>query len=126
MMNGDVTGVNGTVDTGFHFELIDVADVAQVTADTELLDWYETETHYVAECIMSNSAVPGGDFYAESLKLYYTANDADVADVSHIMTSTAPASSSFAMTVGADKGIEVLASDGSLTTTVTYKMMIKK
>lgn len=125
-LNGDVTGTTGVVTTGLKAIVYDVADVAQVTTNTALFDWYEDETSYICECTMTKSAVPGGTFYAESVKIHYIADKEGVEQDSLIFTSTAPATSTFATAVAQDKGIEVLVGNGSLTTTVVFKFTIKK
>lgn len=125
-MNGNVTGITGTVTTGLKAKVYDVADVKQIETLPAQFDWYEDETNYICECTMTKTQTVATTFYAESVKINYVADEEGIASDLYIFNSTAPATSSFATVVGPDKGIEVLNTDGDVTATVVFKFTIKK
>ena len=128
LLNGDVTGVDGTPTTGIKFKVYETDDSTFHEATVAKLDWYETESSYISEAIPTSSSVAvGTDTYIREVEVIYTANDRDTGADTVIFSSTALGSVAAAVDDGNGvKGILLETANGAVDITVTHRFVIAK
>ena len=128
MLNGDVTGVDGTPTTGVKFKLYDTNSVlfAETTTNNKL-DWYENESAYISEAVDVAAYTVGTDVRVAKIEVIYVANNSDVARETIIFSSMALAGSSYATAdSNGVKGVLLNAADGNVTINVKTQFVISK
>jgi hypothetical protein len=137
--SGNVYGKDDPVGirTGFKAQVFDVADniesTPSYTTDLALLDWYEDETFYYAQALMTKAAITvAADKYVSFVRIVYQGSDgaATPAAVTYdILESSAPAGSKLAVSNGgtpALTGLKVEAAQTPLTINCNLSFKIAK
>ena len=127
LMNGNVTGKDGSsFHTGVYFKIKDIAGNV-ITTPVVKFDWYEGEQVYYVAADAEVSQTISADIRIASVEIYYVANNNDAEDDILIATTNTPAASSFATDDGnGNKGILVAQAGGDLTARVNFIMEISK
>jgi len=133
MLNGNVSGVDdsdNSIQTGFYAKFYDTADNQQLSTQKAKLDWYETETTYVITVTTSGTMTPMSSFHMAKMELFYVANDEETTPAEQeikVAESTVFQASVFTSTDSESrKGILIDATDGDLTGSVTFTIVISK
>jgi len=132
LLTGTLTGKDGgTATTGFKFRISRTDNTVFCTSVTAgKLDWYETESNFIAEASSTIAAqAVGVDTWIKEVEIIYVSNNADVPKEIVVMSSTALANVSLATNDGQGtpvKGLKLATAGGAAAITANVQFVITK